>query len=184
MSQKVVVPLATAFEELEAVAMIDVMRRGGIEVVVAGVDGEYIEGANKMVLKTDTSIDTILADDFDMIVLPGGFGGTEILASDERVQNLIKAMQARDKMIGAICAAPIALNKAGVLEGRYTCYPGVQEHIGAKNYTDEQKVITTGNVMTSRGPGTAICFGLAIVKKLCGVDTYNQVREGMLATYC
>lgn len=184
MSQKVVVPLAAGFEEIEAVALIDVMRRGGIEVVVAGVGGEYIEGANKITLKTDTKIDMILADEYDMIVLPGGFGGTEVLASDERVQNLIKAMKAKDKLIGAICAAPIALNKAGVLEGRYTCYPSVEEHIGVKNYTKDEKVVTTGNVMTSRGPGTAICFGLEIVKKLCGVETYNSLKEGLLATYC
>jgi 4-methyl-5(b-hydroxyethyl)-thiazole monophosphate biosynthesis len=184
MSQKIVVPLAKGFEEIEAVALIDVMRRAGLEVVVAGVDGENIEGANKMTLKADTKIDTILADDFDMIVLPGGFGGTEILASDVRVQNLIKAMKARDKMIGAICAAPIALDKAGVLEGRYTCYPSVEEHIGSKNYTADEKVVISGNVMTSRGPGTAICFGLAIVKKLCGVETYNALKEGLLANYC
>lgn len=184
MSQKVVVPLAKGFEEIEAVALIDVMRRAGIEVVIAGVDGEYIEGANAIVLKSDTKIDTILADDFDMIVLPGGFGGTEILAKDTRVQTLIKAMKSRDKLIGAICAAPIALDKAGVLEEKYTCYPSVQEHIGVKNYIADEKVVISGNIMTSRGPGTAICFGLAIVKKLCGVESYNQLKEGLLANYC
>lgn len=184
MSQKIVVPLAKGFEELEAVALIDVMRRAGLEVVIAGIDGEYIEGANNMVLKADEKIDTILADDYDMVVLPGGFGGTEILAKDSRVQNLIKAMAVENKMIGAICAAPLALHKAGVLEGKYTCYPSVEEHIGVKNYTADEKVVISGNVMTSRGPGTAICFGLAIVKKLCGVEMHNQLKEGLLATYC
>jgi len=184
MSQKIVVPLAKGFEELEAVAVIDVMRRAGLEVVIAGVDGEYIEGANGMVLQSDVKIDTVLADDFDMIVLPGGLGGTEILAKDTRVQNLIKAMGAKNKMIGAICAAPVALHKAGVLEGRYTCYPSIEEQIGVKNYTADEKVVINGNVITSRGPGTAICFGLAIVKKLCGVEVYTQLKEGLLANYC
>ncbi len=185
MAQKVVVPLAHGFEETEAVAMIDVMRRAGLEVITAGVNDTLLKGANGISIQSDTKIDTILADDFDMVVLPGGWGGTEILAEDERVQNLIKAMHTRQKLIGAICAAPYALHKAGVLEGkRYTCYPGAEEKIGKKNFTDEHKVVVSENVMTSRGPGTAICFGLEIAKKLAGVETYTQLKEGLLATYC
>lgn len=184
MGQKVVVALAEGFEEIEAVAVVDVMRRAGLKVDIAGIGGEYIEGANAMVLKSDLDIATVLADDYDMIVLPGGFGGTDVLANDERVQTLLKAMNVEGKLIGAICAAPLALQKAGILEGDFTCYPSVEQNIQNSNYTDAKAVVISGNVITSRGPGTAICFGLEIVKKLCGVETYEQLREGLLATYC
>jgi len=184
MGKKIVVPLAKGFEELEAVAVIDVMRRAGLEVVIAGVDGEYVEGAHGIVLQSDVKIESVVADDFDMIVLPGGLDGTEILAKDTRVQNLIKAMGEKNKMMGAICAAPVALHKAGVLEGRYTCYPSIEEQIGVENYVADEKVVIHSNVITSRGPGTAICFGLAIVKELCGVEVYTQLKEGLLANYC
>jgi len=181
---KVCVPLAEGFEEIEAVSLIDVMRRGGIEVVVAGVDKELVTGANGIVVKADTDIKDIRADDFDMVVLPGGWGGTNILAEKECVQQLLRNMKEKDKFVGAICAAPFALKQAGVLNNRYTCYPSVEEQIGADGYTDKEKVVVDGNVMTSRGPGTSICFGLAIVRKLVGEDVYEQLKGGLLADYC
>jgi len=182
----VLVPIAAGFEELEAVALIDVMRRAGLEVIVASVkEGSDVEGANGIVLKTDRSMAGIGVDDIDMIVLPGGWGGTDVLAEDEAVQSLLKEMDAKGKNIGAMCAAPYALHQAGVLKPNFTCYPSVEEKIDLDGYQgDKAQVVTEGNVMTSRGPGTAICFGLQIVKKLCGDETYNQLREGLLATYC
>ena len=183
---KVLVPLATGFEELEAVALIDVMRRAGIEVTVASVKGEpEVTGAHGITLKCDRAAAGIGADDIDMIVLPGGWGGTDVLAEDANIQNLLKAMDAKGKHIGAMCAAPFALHKAGVLKHNFTCYPSVEEQIRLEGYQgDRSQVVEDGNVMTSRGPGTAICFGLQIVKKLVGTDTCNQLREGLLATYC
>ncbi|WP_456403298.1 DJ-1 family glyoxalase III [Hydrogenimonas sp.] len=182
---KVCVPLAAGFEEMEAVALIDVMRRGGIEVVVAGVNEELVTGANGITVKADTDIKYVVADELDMVVLPGGWGGTHVLAENETVQELLRTMKAKEKMIGAICAAPFALKTAGVLGEHYTCYPSVEEQIGnLEGYTDKQKVVVDGNVMTSRGPGTAICFGLAIVRKLVGEETYQALREGLLADYC
>ena len=183
---KVLVPIAEGFEELEAVALIDVMRRAEIEVLVAAVkDDLIVTGANGIMLKCDRHVEGIGADDIDMIVLPGGWGGTDVLAEDKNVQNILKAMDAKGKIIGAMCAAPFALNAAGVLKPNYTCYPSVEEKIRLEGYQgDKQQVVTDGNVMTSRGPGTAICFGLQIVKKLAGVEYYNGLREGLLATYC
>ncbi len=181
---KVCVPLAKGFEEIEAVSLIDVMRRGGIEVIVAGVDDTVVTGANGITIKADIDIKFIVADELDMIVLPGGWEGTNTLAENDTVQELLREMKAKDKLLGAICAAPFALNRAGVLGGRYTCYPGVEEQIGKEGYTDKEKVVIDGNVMTSRGPGTAICFGLAIVKRLVGDETYRQLKEGLLADYC
>ncbi len=181
---KICVPLAEGFEEIEAVSLVDVMRRGGIEVVLAGVNGELITGANGITVKADTDIKYVVADELDMVVLPGGWGGTHVLAENETVQQLLRDMKAKEKTIGAICAAPFALKEAGVLSERYTCYPSVEEQIGPEGYTDKEKVVIDGNVMTSRGPGTAICFGLAIVRKFVGEETYLQLKEGLLADYC
>ncbi len=181
---KVCVPLAKGFEEIEAVTLIDVMRRGGIEVVVAGVNEELVTGANGITVKADTDIKYVVADELDMIVLPGGWDGTYALAENDTVQELLRQMKSKNKVIGAICAAPFALKKAGVLGKKYTCYPSVEEQIGVEGYIADQKVVVDGNVMTSRGPGTAICFGLSIVRRLVGEETYLQLKEGLLADYC
>ena len=182
------VPLAEGFEEIEAVSLIDIMRRGGIEVTVAYLEGEFasdlVAGANGITVQAETSIKNVIADDFDIIVLPGGWGGTNKLAEDHIVQDLLKNFQAKDKYIGAICAAPYALHKAGVLSQKYTCYPSVEEQMGGRGYTDREKVVIEGKMMTSRGPGTAICFGLAIIKELVGTESYNMVRAGTLSEFC
>jgi 4-methyl-5(b-hydroxyethyl)-thiazole monophosphate biosynthesis len=185
MSKKVLVPLALGFEELEAVAIIDVLRRGGIEVIVAGVDKKSVSGANGIVIEADTLVSEVSAKNLDMVVLPGGWGGTDILAINENIQNILKEMKADDKKIGAICAAPFALSEAGVLGENFTCYPSVEERIEKNSgYSSEKMVVRDGNVMTSRGPGTAICFGLQIVRDLIDEETYKNLKDGLLATYC
>ena len=183
---KVLVPLATGFEEIEAVSMIDIMRRGGLEVLVRALDENmYVVGANGITVKAEGSIVGVSADEIDMIALPGGWDGTYALADDENVQALLKAMDAKGKNIAAICAAPFALKTAGVLKETYTCYPSVEEQIKQDGYQgDKYQVVQDANVMTSRGPGTAICFGLAIVKRLMGEENYNAVREGTLSLHC
>ncbi len=184
----VLIPLAEGFEELEAVALIDVMRRGGIEVRVAYIEDELhhtgvVTGANGIGVQADTSLKNIISDDFDMMVLPGGWGGTYALAENARVLELLKEFKA-NKVVGAMCAAPYALKKAGVLGNNYTCYPGAKEEIDQPGYRDDLKVVEDGNVMTSQGPGTAVCFGLAIVKRLVGEESMQTVKEGMLLSYC
>ncbi len=183
---KVLVPLANGFEEIEAVSIIDVLRRAEIEVVVAALDSnKLVTGANGIKIEADTSIPNVDVDSLDMVVLPGGWGGTHALADDENVQTILKHMDEKGKNIGAICAAPFALNKAGVLKEKYTCYPSVENDIAKEGYMgDASMVVEDQNVMTSRGPGTALCFGLSIVKKLKGEETYNMLKEGLLATYC
>jgi len=183
---KVLVPLAGGFEETEAVSIIDVLRRADIEVLVASLsDDMLVKGVNNIVIQTDLHVKDVTADELDMIVLPGGWDGTHALADDENIQRLLREMNAKGKNIGAICAAPFALNAAGVLKEKYTCYPSVEEQIRQQGYMgDKQMVVEDENVMTSRGPGTAICFGLAIVRKLKGEDTYKALKEGLLATYC
>jgi len=183
---KVLVPIAEGFEEIEAVSIIDVLRRAGIVVIMGSLNEQLlIKGANGITVKADRPIQGISADELDMIVLPGGWGGTNALAADATVQGLLKEMDAKGKNIGAICAAPFALDTAGVLKEGFTCYPSVEEKIKTGGYQGAQHaVVQTSNVMTSRGPGTAICFGLAIVKKLVGDEAYNGLRSGLLADYC
>jgi len=184
----VLIPLAEGFEEVEAVALIDVMRRGGIEVRIAYINdslghGKVVVGANGIGVKADTSIKNVIAEDFDMMVLPGGWGGTYALAENPRVLELLKEFK-ESKVVGAMCAAPYALKKAGVLGNDYTCYPGSKEEIDQPGYRDDLKVVIDGNVMTSQGPGTAVCFGLAIVERLVGKESMQTVKEGMLLDYC
>ncbi len=183
---KVLVPLAKGFEEIEAVSIIDVLRRAEIEVVVASLDANMIvQGANGICIQADTQVADVVADELDMVVLPGGWDGTYALADDANVQQLLKDMDQQGKHIGAICAAPFALNKAGVLKHNYTCYPSVEEQIREEGYQgDSAMVIEDGNVMTSRGPATALCFALKLVAKLTSKQQAQALKDGMLATYC
>ena len=182
----VLVPLAKGFEEIEAVSIIDVLRRAQIHVIVASLDDvALVQGANGIVVEADVRLENVVTDILDMIVLPGGVDGTYVLAENKIVQNILKEMDALGKNIGAICAAPFALNKAGVLRQNYTCYPSFEEQIRLDGYQgDKAMVIEDGNVMTSRGPATAICFALEIVKKLEGEEVYQALRSGLLADFC
>ena len=183
---KVLVPLANGFEEIEAVTIIDVLRRAEIDVLVASLGEEsLVKGANGITIQADVDIKSIDSKQLDMIVLPGGWDGTYALADDDNVQRILKEMDVAGKNIGAICAAPFALNKAGVLKQNFTCYPSVEEQIRKEGYQgDKMMVIEDSNVMTSRGPATAICFALEIVKKLKGDESYEMLKNGLLANFC
>lgn len=183
---KVLIPLAAGFEEIEAVTIIDVLRRAKIDVIIGSVDGEKsVLGAHAMVIGTDRDIGQISADGLDMIVLPGGWGGTKALASSHKVQSLLKAMDAQNKPIGAICAAPYALHAAGVLKEGFACYPGIENEISLSGFAgDEKAVVQSGNILTSRGPATAMCFALEIVKQLAGPAMYEKLRADLLADHC
>jgi 4-methyl-5(b-hydroxyethyl)-thiazole monophosphate biosynthesis len=176
----VVILLADGFEEVEAMAIVDVLRRAEIEVTIAGLHEGHITSARKVKVIPDTVIDTVKAEDFDMIVLPGGQPGSDNLNADIRVKELIGEFHRRGKLTGAICAAPYVLANAGVLEGRHaTSYPTYRDRLGSVVY-EEKTIVEDGNVMTSRGPGTALCFGLAIVEKLVGKEKAGQIKEAML----
>lgn len=183
---RVLVPLARGFEEIEAVSIIDVLRRAEIEVIVASLDDKNIvKGANGISVLTDIEIKNVVVSELDMIILPGGVEGTFALAEDINVQNILKKMDKDGKNIGAICAAPFVLHEAGVLKQNYTCYPSFEKHIREDGYMgDKYKVVEDSNVITSRGPATAICFALAIVKKLKGEEMYKALQSGLLADFC
>jgi len=184
MAVNVCVPLANGFEEIEAMSLIDVMRRGGMNVIVAGVGGDVIYGAHNVRVIPDTIIELVNADELDLVVLPGGLPGAINLAENEHVQKLLQEMDKKGKYVGAICAAPYALKKAGVLKEKYTAYPGWEENIKKDGYVADAKVVEDKNVLTSKGPGTAICFGLEIVRKFVGEETYKALKAGLLADYC
>lgn len=176
----VLMPLAVGFEEIEAVTITDILRRAGIEVVMAGLDREHVCGAHGITIYADMLLDEVELSSFDMIVLPGGLPGAEHLAKSEKVQQVLQYFDRDNKRIGAICAAPWALATAGVLKDKYTCYPSFEETIGHTGYVSDSNVVQDHNIITSRGPSTAMEFALAIVKELCGEETYVNLRKGLL----
>jgi len=177
---RVAIILADGFEEVEAVAIIDVLRRGGVETVVAGLHEGPVVSAHQVKLIPDNVINTVKADDFDMIVLPGGQPGSDNLNADPRVLELLRSFSGKGKLVGAICAAPYVLANAGVLAGKHaTSYPSYKERLGSAVY-EETAVVSDGNVLTSRGAGTALAFGLAIVERLVSREKAQKVRESML----
>ena len=177
----VLVPLAQGCEELEAVTIVDLLRRAGITVVTAGLDERPVTASRGTVLVPDTTLDEALAQDYDMVVLPGGLPGADHLDNDTRVTGLLKQMAADGKYTAAICAAPKVLASSGLLEGkRVTSYPGVlqPESVPGMDYVDET-VVTDDKVITSRGPGTAMDFALQLIDALAGADKRNEVEAGL-----
>ncbi len=185
---RALVPLAEGFEEIEAVTIIDILRRGGLEVDSAYLDSEFssdvVVGANGISVVADVPMSRVVVDEYDIIVLPGGWGGTNHLAENPIAQRVIKEFKAQGKWVSAMCAAPFALHKAGVLSKRYTCYPSVEEQIRPEDRVADEIVVVDDKVITSQGPATAICFALEIVRQLVGEESYQAVKSGTLATYC
>jgi 4-methyl-5(b-hydroxyethyl)-thiazole monophosphate biosynthesis len=180
---RVVVIFADGFEEVEAVAVVDVLRRAGIDTILAGLHSGHITSARNVKIIPDTTIDTVKADDFDMLVLPGGQPGSDNLNADPRVKELILSFSQKGKLTGAICAAPIVLASAGVLKGKHaTSYPSYKDKLGGALY-EERSVVIDGNVLTSRGAGTALTFGLAIVERLINKEKAQKIKDAMLIHY-
>jgi len=176
----VAIILADGFEEVEAIAIIDILRRAEIHTVIAGLHAGPMTSARKVRVLPDTVIDTVKVDDFDMIVLPGGQPGADNLNADQRVKELIKSFAQKGKLTGAICAAPIVLASAGLLQGKQaTAYPSYKDRLGGAIYA-EKAVVEDGNVLTSRGAGTALAFGLAIVARLVSAEKAQKIKEAML----
>ncbi len=177
---KVLIPLADGFEEIEALAVVDILRRAEIEVVLAGLHEGAVRSARNINIIPDATLDSINAAAFDMIVLPGGQPGTDNLNSDPRIHELLKEFDAREKLIGAICAAPIILASAGLLAGKHaTSYPSYVDRLEGACYEDRQ-VVCDDRIITSQGAGTAISFGLEIVGRLVDRKKAAEVAAAML----
>lgn len=178
---RVLIPLAQGCEELEAVTIIDLLRRAGMDVITAGLDEQPVTASRGTVLIPDTHLESIRNESFDMIVLPGGLPGADNLRDDPRIIEMLKQHASAGKTVAAICAAPKVLAHAGLLEGRIaTSYPGALETLGLLNtQLSKAPVVIDGNIITSRGPGTAMDFALTLIESLSGKDKRNEV-EGPL----
>lgn len=179
---KVLVPLAQGCEELEAVTIIDLLRRAGIDVTTAGLDNRPVKASRGVNLVPDTDLNTALLAEYDMVVLPGGLPGATHLGDDPRIIGLLQSMVESGKFAAAICAAPEVLAKAGVLKDkRATAYPGCLEpadHPEVRN--TGSAVERDGKIITSRGPGTAMDFALELVEVLCDKETRDRVEKGLV----
>ncbi|PVV14974.1 MAG: DJ-1 family protein [gamma proteobacterium symbiont of Ctena orbiculata] len=179
---RVLVPLAQGCEELEAVTITDLLTRAGIEVVTAGLDSQPVKASRGITLVPDTSLDAVLDEEFDMLVLPGGLPGADHLDADPRIHALLKRLNKQGKYTAAICAAPKVLAGAGLLDGRRaTSYPGVLDKMDLPQVDVQlESVISDDRVITSRGPGTAMDFALELIEKLSGSETRDQVEQGLV----
>ncbi len=179
---RVLIPLADGVEPLEAVSIIDVLRRAGVDVVTASLSEKIaVSAAQQIVLKADQLWEDLELETFAAIVLPGGGRGTERLAADERVIEAIQFFHENELLIGAICAAPTVLVKAGVLNGsKATCFPDLAEELGA-SFVDVP-VVADGMVITSQGPGTSLLFALVLVRHLIGEEVAERVAAAMLVS--
>lgn len=176
---RVLVPLADGFEETEAVTVIDILRRGGLEVVTAGLEAGPVHGSHGIPVVPDKTLDEALADDYEMVVLPGGMPGADNLEKDPRIAGLLTRLADSGRFTAAICAAPKVLAAAGLLMGRTaTSFPGFLDPQEVPGLTlSEASVVIDGKVITSRGPGTAMDFALALVEQLAGLETRRAVEE-------
>lgn len=176
---RVLIPLAPGCEEIEAVTVIDILRRADIEVVSAGLDAHPVRASRGTVLVPDTTLDEALRHKFDMVVLPGGQPGTSNLAKDVRIPDLLKRMAHQDRYVAAICAAPSVLAAAGLLDDRHaTSFPGALDAFPRVRQQHET-VVEDGKIITSRGPGTAMDFALTLVERLAGRSRRQDVEAGL-----
>lgn len=177
---KIAILLAPGYEELEAVTVIDVLRRAGLEVLIAGLQKEPVPSARGVKIVPDVTMDELDPEKLDLVVLPGGLPGVANLKKDPRVRDLIGKMQEKGKMCAAICAAPGALAAFGVLKGRRaTIYPSLKKELAEARLTDEP-VVVDGNVVTSQGPGTALPFAFKLVELLASEEKAQEVAKAML----
>lgn len=171
---------ANGSEELEAVTVINILRRGGVEVTLAGLHEGPHHGSRGTVLVPDTTLNEALKQGYDMVVLPGGQPGTNHLKADARVLTLVRQMSEAGKQVAAICAAPSVLAEAGLLDGkRATSFPTCLDAY-PKVHLQSAAVVEDGNIVTSRGPGTAMDFALVLLERLVGHAKRMEVEAGLV----
>ena len=174
--------MANGCEEIEGLAVVDLVRRtGAIEITTISInDTKQVEGAHKITFMADALASEANYDELDGVILPGGMPGTTNLGANETVNAVIKKFAAEGKMVAAICAAPSVLGATGILEGRHaTCYPGFEEKLTGATAL-EDAVVIDGHIITSRGMGTAIDFGLAIIWYLLDDETAEKVKNSIM----
>lgn len=179
--KKAVIFLANGFEDIEALATVDILRRGGVDVTIAGVTGEIVTSSHNLKVVADKLADDIKAADYDAVICPGGMPGATNLRDSQKVLDTIKEAYNAGKIVAAICAAPMVLEKAGVLQGKnFTMYPGMENYAPSGNYKNNVYVVQDGSVITGAGPAATFEFALTLVSNLQGKEIANQVAQGML----
>lgn len=174
------VPLADGFEEIEAATVVDVLRRAGLVVVTVGLDDGTVTGSHGIRVIPDMSLDHVDAGEAAAVVLPGGMPGAAALRDDERVRGLVRAVHDQGGIAAAICAGPIVLEAAGLLEGRRgTAYPDYTDELSC-TVVDDHAVVVDGRLVTSRGPGTALAFALCLVGLMAGKAKETELAEALL----
>lgn len=177
----ILIPLAEGFEELEAVTVIDLLRRAGFEVVSAGLKPGPVRASRKTVIVPDATLDEAIARDWDMVVLPGGLPGATNLNADPRVHDILRRTAQAGRHVAAICAAPQVLANAGLLDNRMaTAYPGTLDAHKDRIKLASQAVVKDGKVITSMGPGTAMDFALELIEVLAGKEKRDAVEKPLM----
>lgn len=181
MTKKALFVLAEGFEEIEALTPVDLLRRAGVTVVVAGLHDIKVTGSHSITVIADTTLDAIDGD-FDALVLHGGNPGAQNLAASEKLRALIQAFWSQEKIIAAICAAPaVVLAPTGILDGKKVCgFPGTEKSFRPSTTVLMDPIVVDGNIITSRGAGTAHAFGLAIIESLVGKERRDKIAEATL----
>lgn len=179
--KKVLLFLAEGFEEVEAFTVVDYLRRKDIVVDTCSISDKDIQGAHKIIVKADRKIDEVNnSKDYDALVIPGGIPGATNLRDDERVIRLVKEFNEEGKIIAAICAGPIVLQRAGIIKGKeVTSYPGFEEDLKESIYK-EDLVVQDGNIITARGPAVAVYFAMKLVENLVGKEKASELRKDIL----
>ena len=179
--KKVILFFANGTEEIEALSALDLLRRAGADVVLAGVGGREVTGSHGIRITADVDASDITSFDFDMVVVPGGMPGTLNLAADKTVGDFIDYADKNGKYLAAICAAPSVLGERGLLRDKEaTCYPGFEDKLlGAK--LSDKKVAVDGKTITARGMGVSLGFGLALVEVLCGREVADKLHDAVQA---
>lgn len=182
--KKAVMFFATGFEEVEALMTVDLLRRGGVDIKMASVtDAMTVTGSHDIQVGMDTTLAQLDMEEMDAVIIPGGMPGTNNLGASERVCQVLKDMNQKGKLVAAICAAPSVLGACGILKGkRATCYPGFEEKLEGAEFVDEMAVVDE-NVVTSRGLGTSMEFGLALVEQLVSTEKAEEVRKSIVFKY-
>lgn len=180
--KKVLLFLAEDFEEIEALTVVDVLRRAGVQCDMCALKGEYVKGSHGIEIKSDINLDNVEARIYDAIVLPGG-PGTDNLKNNVRVLQLVKDFYMSGRLTAAICAAPTVLAEAGIVNGHnITSYPGVKDYLNNCIYK-EDIIVIDHNLLTSRGPATALPFSFAILEALGLEKDAEELKEGMLYNF-
>lgn len=173
--------LGEGFEETEAIAPGDILRRGQIPMRYVGLGGKIIRGAHGIALEADITEDEMNLDEMDMIVLPGGLGGVESIENNPGAMEAVEYALTHDRFVGAICAAPMILGKRGYLDGKNaTCYPGCESGMGKAVVHGDKETVVDGKIITGRAPGAAIEFGLTLAGMLPGAYSPEEIAQYMV----